>query len=45
MNELRARMPHADFRDLKPGDDLEEISKLFTVRAVVNYVERKLGEQ
>ena len=45
ISELRSRMPHADFKDLKPGDDLEEMSKLFTVDAVVNYVERKLEEK
>ena len=44
INELKSRMPHADFKDIKAGDDLEEMSKLFTVRAVCNYVERKLGE-
>ena len=45
INELKARMPHADFSAIKPGDDLEEMSKLFTVDAVVNYVQRKLEEQ
>lgn len=42
--ELKSRMPHADFKDLSAGDDLEEMSKLFTVDAVINYVERKLAE-
>ena len=45
INELKSRMPHADFKALKPGDDLEEMSKLFTVDAVVNYVQRKLEEK
>lgn len=45
IDELKRRMPHADFKDLHAGSDLEEMSKLFTVEAVVNYVERKLGEQ
>ena len=45
INELKARMPHADFGRIKAGDDLDELSKLFTVQAVVNYVERKLAEQ
>ena len=45
INELRSRMPHADFKDLAAGDELDEMSKLFTVDAVVNYVERKLEEQ
>jgi len=41
--ELKSRMPHADFKDLSAGDDLEEMSKLFTVDAIINYVERKLA--
>ena len=45
VSELKARMPHADFKDFSAGDDLDSMSKLFTVDAVVNYVERKLGEQ
>ncbi len=44
INELKARMPHADFSVINAGDDLDDLSKLFTVQAVVNYVERKLGE-
>jgi acyl carrier protein len=45
IDELKRRMPHADFKDLHAGSDLEEMSKLFTVDAVVNYVQRKLEEQ
>ena len=45
INELKSRMPHADFSAISPGDDLDEMSKLFTVDAVVNYVQRKLEEQ
>jgi acyl carrier protein len=45
IDELERRMPHADFRDLRAGSDLEEMSKLFTVDAVVNYVQRKLQEK
>src|SRR5687768_14387286 len=26
INELKRRMPHADFKDLHPGSDLEEMS-------------------
>ncbi len=44
IDELKKRMPHADFKDLHAGSDLEEMSKLFTVDAIVNYVERKLQE-
>lgn len=42
IDELKRRMPHADFKDLRAGSNLEEMSKLFTVDAVVNYVQRKL---
>ncbi len=45
IDELKRRMPHADFKDLHAGSELEEMSKLFTVNAVVNYVERKLEEK
>lgn len=45
IDELKRRMPHADFKDLHAGSDLEEMSKLFTVDAVVNYVQRKLKEK
>lgn len=45
IDELKRRMPHADFKDLHAGSDLEEMSKLFTVDAVVNYVQRKLEEK
>ena len=43
--ELRARMPHAEFAGVAAGDDVDDLSKLFTVQAVVNYVGRKLAEQ
>ncbi len=45
ISELRSRMPHADFSVISAGDDLDEMSKLFTVDAVVNYVQRKLEQQ
>ena len=44
VDELKTRMPHADFKDFSAGDDLDSMSKLFTVDAVTNYVERKLAE-
>ena len=42
IDELKHRMPHADFKDLRAGSDLEEMSRLLTGDAVVNYVQRKL---
>lgn len=45
IDELKRRMPHADFKDLSAGSDLEAMSKLFTVDAVVNYVQRKLNQK
>ena len=44
VDDLKRRMPHADLKDLHAGSDLEEMSKLFTVDAVVNYVQRKLEQ-
>ncbi|MEM1010901.1 MAG: acyl carrier protein [Planctomycetota bacterium] len=43
INELKSRLPHADFSKLAPGDDLETLSRLFTTEAVVRYVEQKLN--
>src|SRR5437762_13318884 len=43
--ELKKRMPHSDFSDFEKDPQLDNMSKLFTVDAIVNYVEGKLGQQ
>jgi acyl carrier protein len=40
--ELEKKMPHSDFSEFKKDPQVENMSKLFTVDAIVNYVETKL---
>jgi acyl carrier protein len=40
--ELKKRMPHSDFSEFEKDPQVENMSKLFTVDAIVNYVETKL---
>jgi acyl carrier protein len=39
---LKQRMPHSNFAEFEKDPQLENMSKLFTVDAIVNYVEGKL---
>ena len=40
--ELRARMPHTDLAEFESDPDINRLGDLFTVGAIVNYVEGKL---
>ena len=40
--ELKQRMPHSDFTEFEKDPEVEKMSKLFTVDAIVNYIEGKL---
>jgi acyl carrier protein len=40
--ELKQRMPHSDFSEFEKDPQVDAMSKLFTVDAIVNYVEGKL---
>jgi len=40
--ELKSRMPHSDFSEFEKDPKLDNMSKLFTVNAIVNYIEGKL---
>lgn len=40
--ELKQRMPHSDFSTFEQDPQVDNMSKLFTVDAIVNYVEGKL---
>ena len=40
--ELKKRMPHSDFAAFEQDPTVDNMSKLFTVDAIVNYVEGKL---
>jgi acyl carrier protein len=41
--ELKARMPHADFAEFEKDPDVNKVGEIFTVEAVVKFVEAKLG--
>ena len=43
MAELRKRMPHADLSDFEASRDVEEFSNVFTVEAIVKFVQNKLN--
>jgi acyl carrier protein len=41
--EFKAKMPHSDFTKFEANPDVNKLSELFTVAAIVNFVERKLN--
>ena len=41
--ELRDRMPHTDLTEFEKDPDINKLGDLFTVNAIVNYVENKLN--
>lgn len=41
--ELKARMPHTDLSDFEKDPDVNKIADLFTVNAIVNFLEAKLN--
>lgn len=41
--ELRARMPHTDLSTFEKDPDVNKIADLFTVGAVVNFIESKIS--
>jgi acyl carrier protein len=43
MDELRARMPHTDLSQFERDPDVNKIADLFTVGAIVNFLEMKLN--
>lgn len=40
---LKARLPHADFSAFERDPQVSKVGNIFTVNAVVNFVERKLA--
>ncbi|MFH1417382.1 MAG: acyl carrier protein [Planctomycetota bacterium] len=40
---LKAAMPHADFGDFEKDPDVAKMPDLFTVKTIVNYVEKKVA--
>ena len=41
---LKSKMPHSDFSEFERDPKLDNMSKLFTVNAIVNYVQHKLEQ-
>jgi acyl carrier protein len=41
---LKEKMPHSDFSTFEADPKLDNMSKLFTVNAIVNYVQQKLEQ-
>ena len=41
---LKEKMPHSDFSTFEADPKLDNMSKLFTVNAIVNYVQSKLEQ-
>jgi len=43
LDELKAGMPHADFSELDRDPDINKVGEVFTVDAMVRFVESKLA--
>jgi len=43
LTQLREKMPHTDFASFEQDPDISRLGDLFTVDAIVNYVETKLN--
>ena len=43
LNELREKMPHTDLTEFETDPDINKMADLFTVNAIVNYIENKLS--
>ena len=41
---LKSKMPHSDFSEFERDPKFDNMSKLFTVNAIVNYVQQKLEQ-
>ncbi len=41
--ELRARMPHTNLSTFEKDPDVNKIADLFTVSAIVNFIEKKVN--
>lgn len=43
LEQLREAMPHADLAEFERDPDVNKMPDLFTVKTIVNYVQRKVG--
>jgi acyl carrier protein len=44
LEELKSRMPHSDFSEFEKDPLVDNMPRLFTVDAIVNYVEAKVAQ-
>lgn len=42
--ELREKVPHTDLTEFEKNPDINKLADLFTVNAIVNYIEGKVNE-
>ncbi|MHC4742971.1 MAG: acyl carrier protein [Planctomycetota bacterium] len=42
LSEIKAKLPHADLADFEKDPDLNKLGDLFTVNAIVNFIEDRL---
>jgi hypothetical protein len=43
LSELREKMPHTDLSEFEKNPDINKLADLFTVGAIVNYINNKLN--
>lgn len=43
LEELKVRMPHLDFATIESDPQVSRLPELFTVRSIVDFIERKLA--
>jgi acyl carrier protein len=43
LSELRERVPHTDLREFEKDPDINKLADLFTVNAIVNYVDSRIN--
>lgn len=43
LTELKKRMPHSDFTEFEKDPEIEKMQSLFTVDAIVNYIQGKVN--
>ena len=43
LTELREKMPHTDLSEFENDPDINKMGDLFTVNAIINYIENKLN--
>ncbi|MBN1361288.1 MAG: acyl carrier protein [Sedimentisphaerales bacterium] len=43
LNELREKVPHTDLTEFQQNPDINKLADLFTVNAIVNYIDGKVN--